>query len=443
MPEFPFPEDIIISADVYGKNSTPHEAFTWLRKNDPLRYFEPEGFLPFWAATKQEHIAEIEKLPDIFESAPRPILGPGGAGGGIGGADQEIPPEAVEFIKEVIGDSPMNQALGEGGLLRTLIHMDPPDHPKYRDLVQPWFKPSNLKKLEDRLEEITTEILDEMMGDGSERTMDFVTDLAVYHPLKMLCELLGVPKKDEGLILKLTNEIFAGDDEEMRRDSNPLSLLVTIKELFEYFTSMTENRRKHPTEDLASYIANGKIDGEYLPYKELISYYIIVATAGHDTTRNAMAGGLLALIEHPDQIEKFRQDPELVKLVVEEIIRWTAPVNQFSRVASQEYKLGGKTIRQGDTVGLFYASANRDETVFDNPFEFQVDRKPNKHMSFGSGPHICLGMLLARMELRVFFRQLVPRLEKIELAGEPEYLKASFVHGIKHLPIRYRLKPAA
>lgn len=439
MPQFPYPEDIIISPEVYGKGGTPHEAFAWLRKNDPLRYFEPDNYLPFWAATTQEHIAEIEKQPEIFLSAPRPILGPGGAGGGIAGADQEIPPEAVKFIKEVIGDSPMNQALGEGGLLRTLIHMDPPDHSDYRDLVQPWFKPSNLKHLEDRLEEITKDILDEMKGDGSEQQMDFVTDLAVYHPLKMLCELLGVPQKDEDKILKLTNEIFAGDDDEMRRDKNPMSLLLTIKDLFEYFTAMTEDRRKNPTEDLASYIANGKINGEYLPYKELISYYIIVATAGHDTTRNAMSGGLLALIQNPEQMQKYKDDPDLIKLLVEEVIRWTVPVNQFSRVATQDYKIGGKTIKKGDTVGLFYASANRDEEVIDNPCEFQIDRKPNKHMSFGSGPHICLGMLLARMELRVLFQQLIPRIVKMELAGEAEYLKASFVHGVKHLPIRYKL----
>ncbi|MDH5737421.1 MAG: cytochrome P450 [Gammaproteobacteria bacterium] len=441
MPEFPYPEDMIISPAVYGRNSTPHEAFAWLRKNDPLRYFQPENYMPFWAATRQEHIAEIEKQPEIFLSAPRPILGPGGNGGGIGGADQDIPEEAVAFIREVIGDSPMNQALGEGGLLRTLIHMDPPDHPKYRDLVQPWFKPSNLKKLEDRLEIITKDILDEMMGDGSVQEMDFVTDLAVYHPLKMLCELLGVPEEDEGLILRLTNEIFAGDDEEMRRDANPMSLLLTIKDLFEYFTAMTENRRKHPTEDLASYIANGKIDGQHLPYKELISYYIIVATAGHDTTRNAMSGGLLALIEHPQELQRFREHPELIKQVVEEIIRWTAPVNQFSRTATRDYELAGKTIKKGDTVGLFYASANRDESVFKDPEVFRVNRKPNKHMSFGSGPHICLGMLLARMELRVFYSQLVPRILKMELAGEPQFLKASFVHGVKHLPIRYQLAP--
>jgi len=325
------------------------------------------------------------------------------------------------------------------------VQMDAPDHPKYRELVQPWFKPANLKRLEDRLEVITRNILDTMMGDGRERTLDFVQDVAVFHPLKMIVELLGVPDQDEWRILKLTNELFAGDDPEMRRvGADPLSIFETIKDLYEYFDRMTEERRARPTEDLASYIANGKIDGEYLPFKELISYYIIVATAGHETTRTAMSGGLLALLSNPDQFELLRSGPDaLMKLAVEEMIRWSTPVTQFCRTATRDTELRGKSIRAGENLGLFYASANRDEEIFDEPTKFKVDRQPNRHLAFGMGPHMCLGNILARMELRIFYTQFLPRIESIELAGDPKFLRASFVHGVKHLPIRFKLKPAA
>jgi len=432
----------VIAPEVYGRAGHPHNAFAWLRANDPLHWCEPEGYLPFWAVTKHADIVEIEKQPELFLSEPRPIIGPEIA-------NPEFREEVIAEIFKRLQDSPkLLQVLagsGQQGLIRSLVQMDPPDHPKYRDLVQPWFKPRNLKRLEDRLEEITRNILDDMMGDGSLRELDFVQDVAVYHPLKMIVELLGVPDEDEWRILKLTNELFAGDDPEMKRvGDDPLSMFETIKDLYEYFDRVTEDRRKNPTEDLSSYIANGKIDGEYLPFKELISYYIIVATAGHETTRTAMSGGLLALMENRDQLQKLTVDREkYIKLGVEEMIRWSTPVAQFSRTATADYALRGKTIRKGDTVGLFYASANRDEDVFDDPFSFRVDRQPNKHVAFGYGPHICLGILLARMEMRIFFNQFVQRLEHIELAGEPDHLQASFVHGVKHLPIRVKLKPAA
>jgi cytochrome P450 len=228
-----------------------------------------------------------------------------------------------------------------------------------------------------------------------------------------------------------------------RAGDDPLSIFETIKDLYDYFTRLTEDRRAHPGEDLASYIANGRIDGEYLPYKELISYYIIVATAGHETTRTAISGGLHALLSNPDQLEALRGaagDEEAVKLAVEEMIRWTTPVAQFSRTATRDYTLRGQHIAEGDTMALFYAAANFDEAVFEDPFSFRVNRKPNRHLAFGTGPHQCLGLLLARLEMRIFFAQLIPRLEHIEAAGEAQHLRASFVHGLKHLPVRVKLK---
>ncbi|MCB1693386.1 MAG: cytochrome P450 [Pseudomonadales bacterium] len=437
---YEFADNDVIAPEIYAKAGHPHRAFAWLRENDPLRLVEPEGFRPFWAVTKHQDVIDIEKNPARFTNEPRPILM----------REASAPEMREEVIAEIfkrLQDAPklmqVMATAGEGGLIRSLVQMDPPDHTSYRALVQPWFKPTNIKRLEDHLTVIIGRILDDMMGDGSEREVDFVQDVAVWPPLKLIAHLLGVPEEDEWRILKLTNELFAGDDPEMRRIADdPLSIFDTIKDIYEYFDRVTEERRANPSEDLASYIANGKINGEYLPFKELISYYTIVATAGHDTTRNAISGGLHALLTHPDQMQKFREvarDEDAVKLAVEEMIRWTTPVAQFSRTAQEDCEIRGKQVKKGDTLGLFYASASFDEDVFDKPFEFNISRKPNRHLAFGTGPHQCLGLLLARMEMRLFFQQLIPRIETMELIEPPERLQASFVHGLKHLRVRYRL----
>ena len=433
-----YSDEHVIAPEYYGEHGHPHEAFAWLRRHEPLRMIQAASFRPFWAVTKHEDLVAIEKQPELFANEPRPILG-------REVSRPELRQEVLAEIFKRLQDSPqLLQVLAtstEQGLIRSLVQMDPPDHPKYRALVQPWFKPTNIKRLEDRLTTLIHDILDDMMGDGGVRELDFVQDVAVWPPLKLITELLGVPEADEWRILKLT-----GDDPEMKRvGDDPLSLFETIKDLYAYFTRLTDERRANPTEDLGSYIANGRIDGEYMPYKELISYYTIVATAGHETTRTAISGGLHALLTHPDQMQLFRDtvhDEEALKLAVEEMIRWSTPVAQFSRTAQADTELRGQTIRKGDTVGLFYASANFDEDIFDDPFRFQIDRKPNRHLAFGTGPHQCLGIILARMEMRIFFQQLIPRIEMMELVEPPQRLRASFVHGLKHLRIRYKLRPA-
>lgn len=440
---YKFSDADVISPEIYRQSGHPQQAFAWLRANDPLRKVYPEEFEPFWAVTRHADIIEIEKQPELYASEPRPILMKQSS-------NPEMREEVVAEIFRRLQDSPklmqVMATAGEGGLIRSLVQMDPPDHPVYRALVQPWFKPTNIKALEERLSGIIKRILDDMMGDGSEQEVDFVQDIAVYPPLKLITELLGVDEADEWRILKLTNELFAGDDPEMRRiGDDPLSIFDTIKDIYEYFDALTERRRAEPTEDLGSYIANGRVNGEYLPYKELISYYTIVATAGHDTTRNAIAGGLHALLTNPDQLALLQQsagDEDKIKLAVEEMIRWTTPVAQFSRTATRDTTLRGQSIKEGDCLGLFYASANFDEDVFDSPFSFDVSRKPNRHLAFGTGPHQCLGLLLARLEMRIFFQQLIPRIESMEVIGDPDRLQASFVHGLKHMNIRYKLRPA-
>ncbi|MFT7688064.1 MAG: cytochrome P450, partial [Candidatus Azotimanducaceae bacterium] len=357
--DMPFSDDDIISTEYYGRHSHPHALFEWLRKNEPLRFFEPKGFAPFWAATTHADITEIEKLPNIFRSAAR---------------TQILPNSLLEAARK------QSESLGRDSnepLFRSLVSMDPPEHKAFRQLVMPWFRPVNLAKLEERLEEITKRILDDMMGDGSMQECDFVQDVAVWGPLRMICEILGIPQEDENMLLKLTNEIFAGEDEEMNRVKGDSSgLLATIMELVTYFMKVTEDRRLNPSEDLCSYIANGKIDGKYLSDADLLGYYIIVITAGHETTRTAISGGLKALLDNPQEMKKLTDDPSLMKLGTEEMIRWTTPVTQFCRVASEDYLIRDTLIKAGDSVGLFYASAGRDETIFSDGEQFKVDRQP-------------------------------------------------------------------
>jgi cytochrome P450 len=241
----------------------------------------------------------------------------------------------------------------------------------------------------------------------------------------------------------LTQELFGNSDEELRRGSSPEDLIAVVQDFFAYFTELTRQRREEPRDDLTSVIANAVIDGQPLTDIQTISYYVIAATAGHDTTSASMAGGLHALIENPDQLALLKSHPEHIATAVDEIIRWVTPVKHFMRRASEDADVGGKTILKGESVLLSYPSANRDETVFDSPDRLDVTRSPNKHLAFGFGVHYCLGALLARMELRALLNELIPRLEHVELAGEPALMKTLFVGGLKRLPIKYSVREAA
>jgi cytochrome P450 len=234
--------------------------------------------------------------------------------------------------------------------------------------------------------------------------------------------------------------MFGGDDAEFQRGRTPEDMLAVLADFFNYFANLTASRREHPTEDLASAIANAKIDGEPLNDVDTASYYVIVASAGHDTTSAAISGGMLALVENQGELHRLQQNMDLMGTAVEEIIRWVVPVKEFMRTATADPTVRGVPIAEGESVLLSYVSANRDDEVFSDPFRFDVGRDPNKHLSFGYGVHFCLGAALARMEINSFFTELVPRINSIELAGEPEFIATTFVGGLKHLPIRYSLK---
>ena len=289
-----------------------------------------------------------------------------------------------------------------------------------------------------RVDELAKRYVDQMLAAGNE--CDFVQEVAVNYPLYVIMSLLGLPESDFPRMLGYTQELFGNDDAEFQRGATIEERGMALFEMFNYFNEVTASRRANPTEDLASAIANARIDGEPLSDIETVSYYVIIATAGHDTTSATISGGLQALIENPDQLQRLRDNPELMPLATEEMIRWVTPVKEFMRTAAQDTEVRGVPIAAGESVLLSYPSANRDEEVFTDPFRFDVGRDPNKHVAFGYGVHFCLGAALARMEVNSFFSELVPRLESVELTGVPEHTATVFVGGLKHLPIRYSLK---
>jgi cytochrome P450 len=399
---------VFVDPTAYADPARFHEACATLRREDPIHLVEHPEFVPFHAITKHADVLEIELHNKEWENAPRPV------------------------ISTLEGD---RQREERGDLLRTLIHMDDPDHRAYRGITAEWFLPKNLGKLQERLDGLARMSADRMVELGGE--CDFARDIAMQFPLQVILAILGMPEEDYPRMLQLTQELFGSSDPELSRGTSMEDLMAVIQDFFVYFTELTEARKAEPTGDLASVIANASIDGEPIGIMEQISYYVIVATAGHDTTASAMAGGMQALIENPDQLARLQADPSLVGSAVDEIIRWTTPVKHFMRNCTTEYTLRDHTFRPGDAVLLSYPSANRDEDVFDEPFRFDVGRSPNKHLAFGFGVHYCLGAMLARMELKALLTELVPRLRSIELAGRPRYMQTLFVGGPKSVPIRY------
>ena len=402
--------------ETYADEKELHDIFTFMRKEDPVSWVEPNQFRPFWAITKHEDIIEIEKQNELFINDPRTTL-------------MDIPTE--DAIKEFTGGSHL--------LVRSLVHMDNPDHQLYRSLTQKWFAPPNLESLKKDIRNIAKEYVNKMVDHGNE--CDFAKDVAIFYPLRVIMSILGVPKEDEPRMLRLTQELFGGRDEDMIRDeSETSSESNTITDFFEYFNALTEDRRKNPTNDVSSVIANAKINNEQLGHLEAMSYYVIIATAGHDTTSSSTAGGILALIENPDQLLKLKNNPSLMTSAVEETIRWVTPVKNFFRTATQNYDLKDREIKKDDSILLCYPSGNRDEEIFDDPFKFKVDRSPNRHLAFGHGAHLCLGKYLAKIEMEIFYEELFKKIDNIQLNGEPEWVKASFVSGLKSLPIKYTLQ---
>ena len=404
-----------VLADPQAATDEPrlHAALAHLRRHAPVSWVDVAPFAPFWAITKHADIMDIERQNDLFTNNPRAVLLP---------ADL---------------DAQMRADREAGIGLATLIHIDDPHHRDLRKIGADWFKPSALRTLKARCDELAKIYVDKMVAEGPE--LDFAQQIAVNYPLYVILSLLGLPESDFPRMLKLTQELFGSEDSEFQRGADQETLLATVMDFFNYFAALTASRRETPTEDLASAVANAKINGEPLTDMDTLSYYVIVASAGHDTTSAGIAGGLLELLRNPGELARLQQNPALMGTAVEEMIRCVVPVKEFMRTAQADTEVRGVPIAKGDSVLLSYVSANRDEDVFTDPMRFDVARDPNKHLSFGYGVHFCLGASLARMEMNSFFSELIPRIKSIELAGEPELVASTFVGGVKHLPIRYSL----
>jgi cytochrome P450 len=400
---------VLADPQAYTDEAKLHAALAHLRANAPVSKVEVPDYKPFWAITKHADIMDIERNNVLFTNWPRPVL----------------------TTKE--GDE-LQAAAG----VRTLIHLDDPQHRVVRAIGADWFRPKAMRAMKVRVDELAKKYVDKMLAVGP--ACDFVQEVAVNYPLYVIMSLLGIPESDFSRMLKLTQELFGSDDSEFKRGSSNEDQIAALFDMFQYFNGVTAARREHPTEDLASAIANARIDGEPLSDIETVSYYLIVATAGHDTTSATISGGLQALVDNPDQLQRLRDNLDLMPLATEEMIRWTTPVKEFMRTANEDTEVRGVPIAAGESVLLSYVSANRDEDVFTDPFRFDVGRDPNKHVAFGYGVHFCLGAALARMEVSSFFSELVPRLKSIELTGDPEFVATTFVGGLKHLPVRYSLR---
>jgi cytochrome P450 len=404
----------LLSPDLYVRHGYPHDAWTRLRREAPVCLME-NAVMPYWAVTKHADIAWVGKHPELFLNAPLLVL----------------PSEPRDLVREF--EPPP-----------TLIQMDGHKHTAYRKLISKRFTPGALKKIHADIEAIAKEIVDALLEQGDEGRCDFVAQVAAPLPIAVIAWLLGVPKSDWRLLFDWTNRtIGAADPEYQVAGQTPgQTAQKAMAELFMYFAKLVEEKRKNPADDLVSMFVQAEVDGAPLPPMDVLSFCMIVVVAGNETTRNGTSGGMLTLIEHPAELAKIQRDPSRLADGIEEMLRWVSPIIHFARTATQDVELRGQKIRKGDKLGLFYPSANRDEEVFDRPFTFDVDRTHNRHIAFGMGEHFCAGAHVARLELEMAFKYLLPRIDFIELDGPVERLRSSLVGGVKHLPIHYKLKRA-
>ncbi len=399
----------LVDAERCARQGYPHEVWTRLRAEEPVAHCAPPGYEPFWAITKHADILEVSKQPTRFSSEQGITLRPAGV---------VFPPSEM------------------------VVMLDPPRHGPVRRLANRRFTPRAVRGQRDDIERIAVEILSDAVSGGTAGDLDFVERIAAPFPLAVIAWVLGVPSDDWSLLFRWTNEIIGKDDPEYRRpgESPGRTSRRARGELHAYFRALIDERRIDPRDDLVSELIAGAIDGEPLNEEQLVAYCELLVEAGNETTRNAVSGGLLAFSEHRREWEKVRDDPQLLPDAVEEILRWASPISHFTRTATEDYELREKTIRAGDQVALYFASANRDEEVFDDPFAFRVDRHPNPHLAFGFGQHFCMGAHVARVELETIFRHLLDRLEDFEVVGPLERLTSIINGSIKRLPLRYRTR---
>ena len=397
----------LIDPQRYARRGYPHDVWTRLRSEAPVEYFAPDGWEPFWAVTKHADIVEISKQPSRFSSAQGITLRPAGV---------VFPPSEM------------------------VVMLDPPKHGQVRRVANRRFTPRAVRRHRGDIEQIAVEVLDGAAPARAAGELDFVERIAAPFPLAVIAWVLGVPSTDWELLFRWTNEVIGKDDPEYRRpgESPAQTSRRARGELHAYFRQLIDERRRDLRDDLVSELLRGEIEGKPLTDEQLVSYCELLVEAGNETTRNAISGGLLAFSEHRAEWDRLREHPELLPDAVEEILRWVSPISHFTRTATEDCEVRGRRIRAGEQLALYFASANRDEDVFDDPFTFRVDRRPNPHLAFGFGEHFCMGAHVARVELETIFRHLLSRLESFEVVGAVERLSSTTNGSIKHLPVEYR-----
>jgi cytochrome P450 len=389
----------VLDPDLY-LSGAPHDRFEILRRQAPVYWHpEPDG-RGFWAITRHADVARVSRDPAAFCS-------------GRGLFIEDFPP----------GDMRNNPD--------TMIMMDPPRHGRFRALVSKGFTPRVIQRLEEHVRELVTTLIDEAIERGG---CDFANDIAGKLPLYVILEMLGVPREDQEQMIVWTTQFFGAGDPEV--GVTPEELNASLHNMNVYAHQLAEERRKAPRDDMLSLLMAAEVDGQKLSYTEFGGFFNLLLTAGHDTTKNLISNGMLTLIEHPDQRRRLLDDPSLFPTAIEEMLRFTPPVYYFRRTAVQDIEMGGQRIAAGDKVVLWYVSANRDEAVFKDPHTFDVGRTPNEHLSFGVGPHVCLGLALARLEARVAFEELLRRLPELALDGPVVRLRSNWVSGVKSMPVQ-------
>lgn len=402
------------------------DCYRWLRANQPLGIASVPNYDPFWVVTRHADILKISQNNSLFLSGAR----------GTTLSDQPTTARVMDIT-------------GTPHLVKSLVQMDGSEHRNYRALTQAWFMPGSIRKRDAAIAALADDAARGFAAlagpDGSGRC-DFVQDVAMAYPLKVVMQILGVPDADYPRMLRLTQELFGPTDPDTARAVAAMStadylqmLMATVADFTAYFEAINADRRANPRDDLASLIANATIDGQPIGSFEAMGYYIIVATAGHDTTSSSTSAALWALATQPGLLDRIRADMTLVPALVEEAIRWATPVRTFMRSAADDTVIDGRAIAKGDWLMLCYGSGNRDEAVFAEPDRFDIDRKPNPQLAFGSGGHTCLGQHLARAEMRALFDRIIPMLGSVALDGEPKSVISTFVTGLKTLPIRFTL----
>jgi cytochrome P450 len=419
------PEELarqVIDGNAYAEWNGLLDTFDWLREHMPVARIEAEEpgiFDPFWLITCYDDVMRISKDNAGFLNHPRPVV------------FSTI--DAIEFARK---------ATGSDMLVDSLVTFDAPIHPKYRRLTQDWFMPRNLRSIEDRIRDLARRTVERMIAAGPE--IDFAREVSAPYPLHVVMQILGVPEADEPRMLMLTQQLFGGQDPDLsgsgmaEMTTEQITMLVAgaVKGFEDYFAALAAEKRANPTSDVASLIANAEVDGEPLNDRDLMGYYIILAAAGHDTTSASTAGAMLALARDPEQFARVKADRALLPGIVEEAIRWTTPVQHFMRTAAEDTEIAGQPIAKGDWLMINYVAANHDPSQVDNPRKFEAARSPNRHLAFGAGAHQCLGLHLARLEMRLLFEALLDRIEAVELAGEPRRSTSTFVGGLKTQPLR-------